>query len=271
MVAGVAHEVNNPLAFVRNNLVDACNATWATPRPDPLYQEADGIARSIAARAAGADPSPGRADGPGLHADEHRGPRRTDHRGPEADRADRQGSARLRPAGRGRTCRRSTSTTASRPAVGDRAVAARQKQVEIETDLEPLPPRSICYPAKLNQVVLNLLTNAIDASPQGGTVTIRTRSAPDGGVTLRGDRRRARGSIPRSGTGSSSRSSRPSRSARGRAWGCRSPTGSCNRTGAGSSSNPSPTRGTRFTVHLPLVSPGPTSERPDGSGGITIS
>ena len=29
-----------------------------------------------------------------------------------------------------------------------------------------------------------MLTNAIDASPQGGTVTIRTRLAPEGGVTL---------------------------------------------------------------------------------------
>ena len=37
-----------------------------------------------------------------------------------------------------------------------------------------------CYPAKINQVVLNLVANAIDACPPGGRVTIRTRRADDG-------------------------------------------------------------------------------------------
>src|SRR5207302_5873006 len=36
-----------------------------------------------------------------------------------------------------------------------------------------------CYPAKINQVVLNLVSNAIDACPAGGKVTVGTRSAPD--------------------------------------------------------------------------------------------
>ena len=37
-----------------------------------------------------------------------------------------------------------------------------------------------CYGAKLNQVVMNLVMNAIDACPEGGTVTIRTRPELDG-------------------------------------------------------------------------------------------
>ncbi|MDB5299268.1 MAG: domain S-box [Phycisphaerales bacterium] len=52
---------------------------------------------------------------------------------------------------------------------------AKRKQVRIETDLAPLP-RVACYPAKVNQVVMNLLTNAIDASKKEGVVAVRTRS-----------------------------------------------------------------------------------------------
>src|SRR5262249_10386333 len=39
----------------------------------------------------------------------------------------------------------------------------------------------LCYPAKLNQVVLNLLANAIDACAEGGNVTVRTRAGGGGG------------------------------------------------------------------------------------------
>ena len=35
-----------------------------------------------------------------------------------------------------------------------------------------------CYPGKINQVFLNLLVNAIDASSEGGVVTVRTRPTP---------------------------------------------------------------------------------------------
>ncbi len=35
-------------------------------------------------------------------------------------------------------------------------------------------PLVTCYPAKINQVLLNLLINAIDASQPGGKVTVRT-------------------------------------------------------------------------------------------------
>ncbi len=41
--------------------------------------------------------------------------------------------------------------------------------------LLPLPPVT-CHPAKINQVVMNLISNAIDACQPGGTVTITTRA-----------------------------------------------------------------------------------------------
>ena len=52
---------------------------------------------------------------------------------------------------------------------------AHDQGVDLVLDLTPLP-RLAGSPGKLNQVVLNLLANAIDASSGGGTVKIRTRT-----------------------------------------------------------------------------------------------
>ena len=59
---------------------------------------------------------------------------------------------------------------------------ARKKQIQLAMDLGPLPP-VICNAARINQVVMNLLTNAIDACSDGGQVSVRTRKA-DQGVTI---------------------------------------------------------------------------------------
>ena len=124
--------------------------------------------------------------------------------------------------------------------------AAKARRVRIETHLAALPPVA-CFPAKLNQVVMNLLTNAIDASPEGRAGDGADRvDRPDrgprrrrrgGGVAAAGRRgtrsrrsrrtrrfgsrwpTRGRGSTRRSRPGSSTRSSRPSRRERGRGWG----------------------------------------------------
>ena len=53
----------------------------------------------------------------------------------------------------------------------------------IETDLPPLPPLS-CFPAKINLMLQSLISNAIDASPPGAEVVVRTRPAGDGGVEI---------------------------------------------------------------------------------------
>jgi signal transduction histidine kinase len=52
------------------------------------------------------------------------------------------------------------------------------RQVTLKTRFAPLP-RIWCYPAKLNLVVQSLVSNAIDACPSGGHVTVETRSLDD--------------------------------------------------------------------------------------------
>ena len=56
---------------------------------------------------------------------------------------------------------------------------ARKKAVRIELELSPMPSVT-CHAAKINQVIMNLLTNAIDACEEGGTVTVQSRTIADG-------------------------------------------------------------------------------------------
>jgi len=56
---------------------------------------------------------------------------------------------------------------------------AEGRQVILETDLAPIP-RMDCYPAKLNMVLQSLISNAIDASPPGGRVVVSTRPVGTG-------------------------------------------------------------------------------------------
>lgn len=59
---------------------------------------------------------------------------------------------------------------------------AKERGVRLELELATLPPLC-CYPGQINQVVLNLVANAIDACTEGATVTIRTVPA-EGGVEI---------------------------------------------------------------------------------------
>jgi len=59
---------------------------------------------------------------------------------------------------------------------------AQDRQIEIVTDLHPLP-HIPCFADRINQVVLNLLSNAIDFSPHGAAVHVHSR-AEEGGACV---------------------------------------------------------------------------------------
>ena len=180
LVAGVAHEINNPLAFVVNNIAVVRRDVGELCDLLRLYQEAE-------ARLA-----------------EHR---------PEvfqririfADRIDLDYSlnnleAMMVRAGEGLrriqqiikdlrdfACLDESDLKETDLNAGIRSTLhllqgeAKRKQVTLDEALSPLPlPGVICYPAEINQMVLNLVTNAIEACPPGGKVTVRTGSSPDG-------------------------------------------------------------------------------------------
>ncbi len=58
------------------------------------------------------------------------------------------------------------------------------ERVSIHTELAPDLPEIQADPAQLQAVFINLLSNAAEAMPGGGTITIRTMSGPSGMVTI---------------------------------------------------------------------------------------
>ncbi|MEJ7636442.1 MAG: ATP-binding protein [Singulisphaera sp.] len=55
----------------------------------------------------------------------------------------------------------------------------RRSAVGLELDPAPLPPVT-CHPAQINQVVMNLVSNAIEACVAGGRVAVTTRPGAEG-------------------------------------------------------------------------------------------
>jgi len=61
-------------------------------------------------------------------------------------------------------------------------IAQENRPLDLRLDLGTIPPMS-GRPAALTELMTNLILNAIDAMPDGGTLSITTRRAEDGGVT----------------------------------------------------------------------------------------
>ncbi|QXD15691.1 response regulator [Rhodocaloribacter litoris] len=55
--------------------------------------------------------------------------------------------------------------------------------IDLELDLDPVPP-IMGLAAELRDVFVNLILNAVQAMPQGGHITIRTRHEPERGVVV---------------------------------------------------------------------------------------
>ena len=176
MVAGVAHEINNPLAFVINNVAVLRRDLGHVIELLHLYRQADPIL-------ADHDPAllervdTAAAEGDLAYVLENLGSL-VDRSGEGLKRIQRiildlRNFARLDESERKEVdLNEGIRTTAF--LIDGRAAAQR---VELVLDFTPLRPVT-CYPAQINQVVLNLLNNALDACPDGGKVTVGTRLTP---------------------------------------------------------------------------------------------
>jgi PAS domain S-box-containing protein len=175
VVAGVAHEINNPLSYVTNNLA-------------VLQRDLQGL-RDLLARYQDAE----RLLGP-EHAEAFRPARELAE---QIDAAytlanldglttrSRDGLKRiyqivrdLRDFARGsdkewHDVDLNAGIDATLNILG---IKAANKRVELIKDLQPVPPIR-CVPAKIHQVILNLVANAIDACGPGGQVALRTCAA----------------------------------------------------------------------------------------------
>jgi PAS domain S-box-containing protein len=178
MVAGVAHEINNPLAFVSNNvavlqrdvrglsdlLTAYAEADALIAKNDPaLHEKISGIAERV-------DLAYTAANIPEVLSRSREGLRRI-----QQIVKDLREFARLDAADLNEVDLNAGIESTLNIIRGH----AKKKQVEILFEPGRLPPVS-CYPAKVNQVVMNLVGNAIDASRENGKVIVR--SSADNGL-----------------------------------------------------------------------------------------
>ena len=173
MVAGVAHEINNPLSFVANNVAVLQRDLRAIAATLELYRRADGtiaaqqpdLAGEIRELAARADLKYTMENIPELLARSREGLRRIQQIVKDLRDFARLDESDLHDVDLNEGIRSTVNIILG---------VAKKRQVKIDMDLAPLPPTS-CYPAKVNQVVMNLLANAVQASHENGTVTVRSR------------------------------------------------------------------------------------------------
>jgi PAS domain S-box-containing protein len=178
IVAGVAHEINNPVAFVTNNVAVLGRDVGEMRDLIELYEEADGlIASSFPELAARIGEFRDRVD-MGYTLNNIQG---LLHRSRDGLRRIQQIVTHLRLFAH--LDEGDVNEADLNDGIESTAAIiighARKKQIKLAVDLDPLPPVT-CNAARINQVVMNLMTNAIDACNEGGTVTVRSRPEETG-------------------------------------------------------------------------------------------
>ncbi len=182
MVAGVAHEINNPLSFVSNNvavlqrdLAELCELVAMYRGADDLIGEhrPELLAR-ICELCERVDMEYTLGNLDGLLGRTREGLRRI-----QQIVKDLRVFARLDESELNEVDLNPGIESTVNIVLG----YAKKKRVQVDLELARLPVIA-CQPAKVNQVLMNLVTNAIDACREEGRVTIRTAPDATGGVRL---------------------------------------------------------------------------------------
>jgi two-component system NtrC family sensor kinase len=178
LVAGIAHEINNPLAFVSNNAVVLQRDLESLRKLLVMYRAGDALLAQHAAE---------------LHQQLHAFCDEIDIEYTLNNIAgvlsrSREGLYRIQQIVKGlrdfarldESDLKETDVNAGiESTINILRGEARKKHLTLTLELSPLPEVS-CYPARINQVVMNLVANAIYACAENGQVTLRTRTEPDG-------------------------------------------------------------------------------------------
>ena len=177
MVAGVAHEINNPLAFVSNNLVVLERDLGALQELIALYRaletappaEQPVLRERIQALSSRMDLDYTLPNLRDLLARSREGLRRIQQIVSDLRHFARLDSADIQDQEDEVDINAGIVST-----LNIIEAQARTKQVRIERELSPRLPPLRGSGAKINQVVMNLVANALDSCGPGGTVTVRT-------------------------------------------------------------------------------------------------
>jgi signal transduction histidine kinase len=179
LAAGVAHEINNPLAYVLNNLAVLRREVHAA------------LAFADEYRAALHAADPGRAAGLARREEEMDLAFLRGNLGPLFDKTvaglhrvrgivtNLRDFARLDEADF-KEADLNAAVVSTLEILGHEVT---KKDVTVRVCSEELPP-VLGHPGKLNQVLVNLLANAVQACAPGGHVTVRTRAEPGAAVVV---------------------------------------------------------------------------------------